>query len=531
MISKIEHGDLSEYKTLISFPPEQIVYHKLLARQVKRCLSTEEIQQPHIQKFLEMVNESYLGFEKDRALMDHAFSISEKEYIKVNEQLRSEIDQRKQSIQKLKEALLSLDNHANLHENWEEDNLLIIAEYLKAQIDAKKEAIADKNVALNIARSKAEFLSMMSHEIRTPLNGVVGIANLLSKESLTKAQMQNVKILQFSADHLLSLINDILDYSKIESGRIELEETEFDLHLMMENIKSANQMKAEDNGTKLRLLLDSDLPKILKGDVTRISQILHNLTSNAIKFTKNGHVLMEVSVHSESLDTTDIYFSVKDTGIGIAKNKQKAIFEQFTQASGDIARRFGGTGLGLAISLKLVEMMNSNIELESEEGQGSHFYFTLSLKKVREPKQMQLPSVENKANKLDNLKGIHILVAEDNEINQLIISQFLKKWEASFEVVADGLEAVEQARKKQFDVVLMDIQMPNMDGYDATELIRSFNQKVPIIALTASAMLEMRDRAFDIGMTDFVTKPFNPNELLGKIKKHTQPEQVIMDKV
>lgn len=369
--------------------------------------------------------------------------------------------------------------------------------------------------------AKSQFLATMSHEIRTPMNAVIGFTHLLLRDA-REDQMEFLNILRFSGENLLVLINDILDFSKIEAGKIVLEEVVFSLSELMGNIRSALSDKASSKGIKLKLLIDDGIPNLVMGDPVRLGQIVTNLVSNAVKFTENGSVVISVLDSGESNDFSTIYFEVKDTGIGIAEDQRESIFESFTQASSETTRKFGGTGLGLAISRRLLELMDSKIYLESTIGAGSLFYFELKLKKnkVIKPAKKFLGALAGKK----SLKNIRMLIADDNHINTLLARELLRQWEGQCDVAENGVEALKLVKDNVYDLVMMDLQMPEMDGYQATEEIRKLDgdqyQTLPIIALTASAMLDIKDRAYAAGMNDYISKPFNPEELYVKIVKY-----------
>jgi len=495
-------------------------FHKLLERQIRKYLPENLQKDESMSRFLQAVHDSYVSFEKDQEMTDHAFKLTEKDYADMNKKLKREIDHRKASVQRLAEAVRAIDDTYIFPDNWEDTDLIVIADYLKLQIEKRNEAVEGKIMAIQAAKAKADFLSMMSHEIRTPLNAVIGIANLLSGEELLPKQLDNLRVLQFSAENLLALINDILDFSKIEAGKIEFEQSELDLHQLVLNLSRANQIKADDNKNQLELIIDKNVPQWVKGDSVRLGQILNNLVSNAVKFTQRGTITIQIKCLEQTTEEAKIFFSVKDTGIGIEAAKQKVIFNGFTQASKDISRKFGGTGLGLSITQKLLEMMGSQICLESEFGKGSDFYFTLSFPKGKAPNIIEN---DKQTQKVEDLTGVRILLVEDNEINQLVASQFLMRWNVALvDIAEDGKVGVEKVRENQYDLVLMDLQMPEMDGYTATTEIRKFNPEIPIIALTASVMLDSKDLVFEVGMNDFATKPFVPKDLLKKILSYVK---------
>ncbi len=403
--------------------------------------------------------------------------------------------------------------------------LTAVEEELRNALASQKEISASlekaKTKAEEAATAKAQFLSTMSHEIRTPMNAVIGLTNLLIEDNPKKNQVENLQALKFSGENLLTLINDILDFSKIEAGKIEFESSVFHLSQLVSGIEHTLGLHANEKGIDFRCSVDEKIPDELIGDSTRISQILNNLVSNAIKFTLDGSVTMEANLVMLAHTDVTIHFRVSDTGIGIPADKLDAIFDNFSQASSDTTRKFGGTGLGLAITKKLLEMHGSQIEVDSEINRGSVFSFTLTLRRALDTDR----AADDAANFTDQeafsgLLGVKVLVAEDNHMNVMVIRQYLKKWGIVFDIVENGLLAVEKARENSYNLVLMDLQMPEMDGFTATEQIRAFAPDLPIIALTASAMLEVKDRVYQVGMNDFVPKPFVPGELYHKLTKH-----------
>ena len=390
------------------------------------------------------------------------------------------------------------------------------------QQETQERLLQEKEKAEAASLAKGEFLSVMSHEIRTPLNAVIGMSHLLTQTNPQPHQLTYLKTLRFSAENLLVLVNDILDYSKIEAGKIEFEEADFHLHDLIVGIKESLSIKAEEKGIRLKLLWDSDLPEVVCGDFARLAQILNNLVSNALKFTEKGQVKVIVKLIEEVEQHFQIEFTVEDTGIGISPKKQLLVFDKFSQAESNTTRRFGGTGLGLSITKRLLEMQGSKIELESEEGKGSKFYFTLRLNrsnKTADELDRLLPSSSSDV----NLQGASLLLVEDNLVNQFIALEFLKNWGLEVEVANNGAEAVKMAKAKSYQLILMDLQMPEMDGYEASRTIKGLDApsgSTPIIALTASALLDSKDKVYENGMVDFVAKPFNPNELRAKLHKH-----------
>jgi signal transduction histidine kinase/ligand-binding sensor domain-containing protein/CheY-like chemotaxis protein len=403
-----------------------------------------------------------------------------------------------------------------------ERKLKLDKELLERQVLQRTyELTAAKELAEKSAKAKENFLSTMSHEIRTPMNAIIGLTHLLNDENKNKEQEDNLKTLKFSADNLMVIINDILDFSKIDAGKVEFEDVDFNLRELLQGIQHSLSLQAAEKNLTFEFMIDEQIPAVLVGDPVRINQILSNLIINAIKFTKIGGIYTSVILKELHPDKVLLTFSVKDTGIGIRKDKQTIIFESFEQASNDTTRKYGGTGLGLTITKRLLELRNSRINLESEPGVGSHFYFDYSFGISKSSKSLQSDSSKSKEQSFKNLK---ILMVEDNTINQAIASKFLNKWGAEITFADNGLIGVEKVKQQQFDLVLMDLQMPEMDGFQATRAIRSipgeYYQKLPILALTAAAMQEVRQQVEAAGMNDYIAKPFNPNDLYNKIAKY-----------
>ncbi|MCM4170988.1 PAS domain S-box protein [Arenibacter sp. TNZ] len=381
-----------------------------------------------------------------------------------------------------------------------------------ALIEAKeKESMANK--------AKDDFLTTMSHEIRTPLNAVIGISHLLLLENPNKEQLENLNALKHSSEHLLCLVNDILDFNKIASGLLELEERDFSLKHLLTGLQSIFHNTAKDKDLRLLVKTDTTLPKMFIGDSTRLSQILTNLVSNAIKFTEEGKVTVDI----EALEVTDDYcvleFFISDTGIGIPEDKRDKIFLSFAQANSDTTRKYGGTGLGLAICKRLLELMDSDLKLESEVGKGSTFSFKLKLQKsTMADHQEDLYAFDvNSIHLQENLKGARILVAEDNKVNIMVIAKFLFKWQVDFDIAENGLIAYNMAMENNYDMILMDLQMPVMNGFEASKIIREsnnpYNKYMPIYALSASTGMDIKNQLGEYGIDGLICKPFNPTEL------------------
>ncbi|PWK20104.1 signal transduction histidine kinase [Arcicella aurantiaca] len=503
---------------------DSLNFHRLLNKQITKYLSVDCLNQEPFQHFIKAVNESYFNFERDKELFEHSSQLNEKEYAEINEKLKKEIKQRRLSVDKLIDAIYSLEEKEGLDASKiiDSNNLSKLVDYLQIQIDNRKRIESElriaKELAENATQAKSEFLSMMSHEIRTPLNAIVGMTYLMQQEEVSDSLAENLKILQFSTDNLHALINDILDFSKIEAGKVELEKAPFDLKQLISNIKKANQVKAEEKENKIKLMIDDDVPNWLIGDSLRLGQIITNLVSNAVKFTKKGSITVELTLQKRVGNLAILGFSVTDTGIGIEPKKQQLIFDKFTQANSETTREFGGTGLGLVITKKLLQLHNSDIHLESEAGKGAKFYFTVELEIASDVEKFK-KDINLEFHEEDILKGVNVLLVEDYPVNIKVATKFLERWKVNIDIAENGKIALEKFDIGKYDVVLMDIQMPIMDGYTATAEIRKIDTKVPIIALTASATLNNQDRAFTVGMNDYITKPFNPKELFNKIAK------------
>ncbi len=361
---------------------------------------------------------------------------------------------------------------------------------------------------------KSQFLSVMSHEIRTPMNAVIGLTEILIDDNPRNDQIENLNLLKFSAGSLLDLISGILDYSKLEANKVEFENVSFNLNSLVDNISKVFSEKINRKHIEFSVEYDKRIPEELVGDPSRITQVLNNLIGNAVKFTSKGEISFSVSAVKINTDNCLLEFSVSDSGIGIPENKIEDIFNIFTQASSSITREFGGTGLGLAITKKLLQIMNSDISVESREGFGSTFSFQLQLPVAKKPESIISVIADNNSN---SLNGYKVLVVEDNVINVKVVTKFLSKWGAQFDISENGDIAVQMAKKIKYDVILMDLQMPVMDGYQATEEIRKFDLITPIIAVTAEVLQEKKHKLKDMKWNGIVIKPFKPEELLHAI--------------
>lgn len=387
---------------------------------------------------------------------------------------------------------------------------------------------------LRAQKAKEQFLANISHEIRTPINGIAGMASLLSQNPSKEEQKTYLNAIKSAADNLKVIINDILDLASIESGKLQLEKIGFNLNDLLHSLIDTFGVQASEKGIKLSYVLAKDANKIFVGDPVRLNQILINLISNAIKFTHAGSIKVEVTVDKIKGDSHYLRFGISDTGIGIPKDKLQTIFESFSQADASVTRKYGGTGLGLTIVKQLVELQGGTINVVSKENEGSTFTFTLHY--VTGKKEFEADARMIKPRNFTQLKRATILLVEDNDINRLYASSILKMWGCHFETAENGVVALEKIRNNTFDAILMDIQMPVMDGFETTKAIRkgdSGKSQVPIIALTANATQKDFEKCIAAGMNDCISKPFTQEDLLQiltkylgtKLKKKVKPQE------
>ncbi|HTI11084.1 MAG TPA: response regulator [Puia sp.] len=407
-------------------------------------------------------------------------------------------------------AFVSVVSFSDNNNRFWKLSILDLSEIKMAQFELMKA----KQKAEVASQAKSRFLSNMSHELRTPLNGIIGASNLLLQEEYLPEQKSHLDILKFSSEHMMILINEILDFNKIEAGKFELENLPVDIKAFLRKLEAQFSVQAQAKGLAFLTIIDDQLESEFLTDKTRLNQIFSNLLSNALKFTHTGCITLAARKIAGTSKTSSVQFLVQDTGIGIQAGKQQEIFDSFTQADADTTRKYGGTGLGLAISKKLVSLFSGELLLNSEEGKGSTFYFTIDLT-INENRKLYID--EEKVKQLAVFKDLRILIAEDNAANMSIARRFLTKWGIEVHEAVNGKEAVEKFSKGSFDLVLIDLEMPEMDGITALSEIRKLNHVIPAIAFTAAVYDNMRTDLLKKGFRDVVSKPFRPEDLHTKI--------------
>ncbi len=390
----------------------------------------------------------------------------------------------------------------------------------------EQELINSKRKAEQNSKAKADFLATISHEIRTPLNAILGIGNLLSKTPLNKKQKEYADILKVSSENLLNLVNNLLDLSKMDAKQMKLEKKSFSIRILVDSLIASLELKCKEKGIGLYAQIDDDIPDYITGDPIKLTQILTNLLGNAIKFTCEGEIKLAIDLVNIDSKNTIIHFRVVDTGIGIPEDKLESIFKEFAQASFDVNLELGGTGLGLSISQKLLQLHNSKMEVKSEIGKGSEFSFQIQYQVYdsANPKAKQIfDRIET-----EDLDSVKVLVVEDNPINVFVISEYLKDWKIKFDTAEDGQKAIEAVKRDTYDVVLLDLNMPIMNGFDAASTIRGLqlDAQPAILALSATSRENVQDQISRVGIDDFISKPFGPDDLY-KVLSHyikTKPD-------
>lgn len=427
-----------------------------------------------------------------------------------------DITQRSLILQLRKNEDLQLDINQELEE--------IVADRTQQIKKQNKELKAARQVAEKATKDKSDFLSVMSHEIRTPLNAIISLSHIMELDNQDEEMQEYINALKFSSESLHSLINDILDYNKIEAGKLRLESIEFSLIDLLKNLAQSFKYKANNKGIEMRIEIGEHLPDRLFGDPTRLTQILNNLIGNAVKFTNEGYVHIKATLAGIKDETATVSFSLQDTGIGIPEDKLKAIFEEYEQASDETTREYGGTGLGLSIVKKLLNMMGSSIELSSLENKGTTFFFDIDFKIDPEFDLVDLQQEERDK----DLNSKSILVVDDNDMNRLVLKRLFQIWNGNFDEADNGFDAIEKSNNVNYDVILMDLEMKPMNGFTAAlELQKTqMNSNTPVIAMSAHNPLDFEIEFKESGFVDFVHKPFDPEELFQKLTTRINQEDV-----
>ncbi|MFN7312420.1 MAG: response regulator [Bacteroidota bacterium] len=505
------------------------MYHKALQRQINKYLSSATTESPELIPFLELVSNYYATLERDKRLSEHAFEISEKEYQKVVQSLKSQHEINTQSISKIKHLIKALSVGAEFAEDENgESDILVILDFLEKQIQSTKlleEALIQaKEMAEASTAAKSTFLSTMSHEIRTPLNGVIGFTDLLMKTKLDQVQQQYMSAVHQSAISLLDVINDILDFSKIESGKLELELDQCNIHDITSQVSDIISYQAHQKKLEVLLNIAPDIPAWVLTDTVRLRQILVNLLSNAVKFTHSGEIELKVQpLATGNKNKVKIRFSVRDTGIGIEEKNQQRIFEAFSQADTSTTRKYGGTGLGLAISNRLLALMDSSLQLRSQVGKGSIFYFDIELTEL----QVEADNTN------DYIAIKHVLVVDDNTNNRHILKEMLALKNITADLADNGYEAIGLLMKgNHYDAVLMDFNMPGMTGIDTIKEIRfgdkiKFHQQPVVLLYSSTDDEEITQACRDLDVQQRLVKPIKMQQLfqsLSKIKSAAMDE-------
>lgn len=490
---------------------------RLIKRLSVLALEKKKVKEKLLHRYLSLGNmndESPIANPRARIISNEITAITAKIYL-----------QRKLQMESLTARSVEMGDKARLYDM----SLLlllvmggaVVGFHIVRQFRRQRRLIHDLDLAEKKAKiavqAKENFLANMSHEIRTPLSGILGFTNLLHKRALDSTSAEFVASIQRSGENLMTIINDILDLSKIEAGMMRISPGIFSINGLINSVETLFLERSKEKGLVVSSHVDASIPDTLVGDATRLTQILVNLIGNAIKFTQHGNVRIEVYLKQRNESRLVVGFKIQDSGIGIEKEKLNTIFERFSQAEDSITRNYGGTGLGLSIAKNLVLLQHGNIDVRSQIGQGTTFDFYIPYR-IAEEQLPQVSALDSTLLKDQVARSLRILVVDDNLMNQSLMKHILEQWNIDFDMASNGLEAIEQLKSKHFDLVLMDIQMPKMDGYAATQEIReTLNKNIPIIAMTAHALAGEREKCLSRGMNEYLSKPVKEDELLALI--------------
>ncbi len=507
---------------------------RLIKRLSVLALEKKKVKEKLLHRYLSLGNmndESPIANPRARIISNEITAITAKIYL-----------QRKLQMESLTARSVEMGDKARLYDM----SLLlllvmggaVVGFHIVRQFRRQRHLIHDLDLAEKKAKiavqAKENFLANMSHEIRTPLSGILGFTNLLHKRALDSTSAEFVASIQRSGENLMTIINDILDLSKIEAGMMRISPGIFSINGLINSVETLFLERSKEKGLVVSSHVDASIPDTLVGDATRLTQILVNLIGNAIKFTQHGNVRIEVYLKQRNESRLVVGFKIQDSGIGIEKEKLDTIFERFSQAEDSITRNYGGTGLGLSIAKNLVLLQHGNIDVRSQIGQGTTFDFYIPYR-IAEEQLPQVSALDSTLLKDQVARSLRILVVDDNLMNQSLMKHILEQWNIDFDMASNGLEAIEQLKSKHFDLVLMDIQMPKMDGYAATQAIReTLNKNIPIIAMTAHALAGEREKCLSRGMNEYLSKPVKEDELLALIshfgnKQINQTEGTVAD--
>ena len=506
-----------------------MAYNKLLERQIKKHLNGDAAVDENLKAFIQSVSDSYNAYERDKRLSEHAFQVSEKDYLDIYDRLKSEIDIRNQSILKLKEAIRNMEPESDMSILPGVDNLLDVVNYLDAQIKKRKAAEASLKIAKEEAekanQAKSEFVAHISHEVRTPMTALLAYMEQAMQSNDLAEQRELLEKARTSGDLLLHLINDILDFSKIESGKLDIKTKPFVLNDVVQQVTDLVALSAQAKGLNYSVVFDVDARTRLLGDAPRLTQALLNLASNAVKFTEQGFVRIHVAQVTKSDHDVTLKFSVQDSGQGLTPEMCERVFERFVQGEHSKTTHANGTGLGLPICRQLAQLMHGNAGVTSAPGEGSTFWFTAVVTQDVSTAALHTPSAATVSRA--NLTGLRVLIVDDDDAVRDAMYRLLKSNGMQVDFATDGHTALDKLSAHTYDLLLADVRMPEMDGIELTQTLRqTMNSAIKIIGVSAGELDNDRQTCLDAGMNDHLSKPFKANDLLNKIQLHACVEKL-----